>query len=622
VRPLHAAFFNRSFHPDTAATGQLLTELCEGLVREHGLRVSVVAGVPLLPASADGTQLARGLVFHRERHNGIEILRAHGTRFSKQRFSGRFSNYVSYFLSACWAGLRLERPDVVVALTDPPIVGLAGWLAARRHGAPFLMNYRDIFPEVARLLEDFQSPAVEKILERVNRFLCRRADKIVVLGETMGRRLVEGKGADPSRILVIPDWADCAEITPGPKDNEFRRANGLTGKFVVMHSGNIGLSQNLESLVEAAALLREVPEIEIVFVGEGVKKPALEQRAAELGLGNVRFLPYQPKEKLRESFAAADVFIVALKPGLAGYIVPSKLYGILAAGRPYVAAVEEESEVVAITRRHDCGLLARPGDARDLAEKILTLYRDQERARRLGANARRAAAEFDRPVLVAAYARLFEELTAARRAAPRAPLLKRPFDVALSGFGLLVSAPLWALFALLIKLEDNGPVFYASERVGRFGRRFRSRKFRSMVPDSDARFGPRQASENDPRVTRIGRLLRATALDELPQLWNIFTGEMSFVGPRALLPEEIEVNGGGAPVAQEEIPGYRERQLVRPGLTGLAQVYADRDLPRRQKFRYDRLYVRRQSFWLDLKLIARSFWITFRGKWEKPSRQR
>ena len=194
--------------------------------------------------------------------------------------------------------------------------------------------------------------------------------------------------------------------------------------------------------------------------------------------------------------------------------------------------------------------------------------------------------------------------------------MKRSFDVFLSGLGLLGSAPLWGLIAVCIKVGDGGPVFYGQDRVGVGGRRFKSWKFRSMVPDSDRRFGPLQAADADRRITRVGRLLRATAMDELPQLWNIFKGDMSFVGPRALLPEEIEVSGNGEPIPMERIPGYEARHRVRPGLTGVAQVYAARDIPRRHKFRYDRLYIRRQSFSLDLRLIALSFWITFRGKWE------
>jgi len=196
---------------------------------------------------------------------------------------------------------------------------------------------------------------------------------------------------------------------------------------------------------------------------------------------------------------------------------------------------------------------------------------------------------------------------------------KRAFDLCLAAAGLLVSWPLWFVIAAFIKLEDGGPVFYTQERVGRRGRRFRSYKFRTMVPDADARFGSRQALEHDPRVTRIGRLLRASAMDELPQLLNIFKGDMSFVGPRALAVGEIEVRGHGAYEPLEAIPGYAPRHAVRPGLTGVAQIYAPRDVPRRKKFRYDVWYIRRSSLWMDLRLIAVSFWITFRGAWERRS---
>src|SRR6266481_5287462 len=188
-------------------------------------------------------------------------------------------------------------------------------------------------------------------------------------------------------------------------------------------------------------------------------------------------------------------------------------------------------------------------------------------------------------------------------------------------FCLLASLPLWALIAILIKLDDGGPVFYGQERVGWGGRRFRGWKFRSMVPDSDRRFGPLPAMVDDARITRVGRLLRATAMDELPQLWNIFLGDMSFVGPRALAPAEIEVEDSGHVVPLEKIPGYEARHRVRPGLTGITQIYASRDLPRREKFRLDLLYIRKRTFWLDCRLIALSFWITFRGRWEHRGRK-
>ena len=203
----------------------------------------------------------------------------------------------------------------------------------------------------------------------------------------------------------------------------------------------------------------------------------------------------------------------------------------------------------------------------------------------------------------------------------KALFLKRPFDIALASTGILLSSPLWLVIAGLIKLEDRGPIFYRQERVGRSGRVFKVIKFRSMIRDAEKGTGAVQAAARDPRVTKVGRVLRGTAMDELPQLLNIFKGDMSFVGPRALRPHEKEVHGDPDARAIEDIPGYAERHRVRPGLTGLTQVFLPGDTPRRKKFRVDALYIRKMSFGFDIKLILLSFWITFRGKWESREKK-
>ena len=226
----------------------------------------------------------------------------------------------------------------------------------------------------------------------------------------------------------------------------------------------------------------------------------------------------------------------------------------------------------------------------------------------------------------------------------REPFWKRPCDFLLSLLGLILSAPLWVLIPFAIWAEDGRPIFYFQERVGRHGKRFRLWKFRSMICDAEARHGPVAAAERDPRVTKVGRFLRQSAMDELPQLINILHGDMSFVGPRAdrlweagdRSPDLRGPQSGRQRIAgpsarasvgnpdrdfYQAIPGYRARLLVRPGLTGLAQVYARYDTPRRQKLRFDRLYIRNMSFWLDVKLIFLSCWITLRRKWESPGKK-
>jgi len=404
---VHVVFFNRSFYPDVAATGQLLTELCEGLAGDYGFQVSVVAGQPYYPQQRE---FKEGFPVALEKYAGIKILRARSTTLPKDKAICRFTNYMSYFLSSLTGGFYLKKPDVVVALTDPPIIGLAGLLWARIYGAKFVFWCQDIFPEVALLLEDFRNEPLNRALDKINRFLLRKADTTVAIGETMKRRLVEIKKAPEKKIEIIHNWADCEEIQPINGPNPFRYQYNLNGKFVVMHSGNIGLSQDVEKLVESARILRQEKDIVFLIIGEGNKKAELLGKAKTWDLENVIFLPYQPKEVLKYAFSAADIFIISLKQGLAGYIVPSKLYGILASGRPFVAAVEPECEVATISKRYKCGVVCPPGNPHALASEILRLYEDPGNLKEMGKRAREAARNYDRKVALRSFYSLFLRL--------------------------------------------------------------------------------------------------------------------------------------------------------------------------------------------------------------------
>jgi len=194
-------------------------------------------------------------------------------------------------------------------------------------------------------------------------------------------------------------------------------------------------------------------------------------------------------------------------------------------------------------------------------------------------------------------------------------MLKRLFDAVLSFVGIMASSPLWLLITCLIFFEDGLPIFFPQERVGKNGKIIKVIKFRTMKHLSGKSHLDIDL-ENDPRITRVGRLLRVTAIDELPQLWNILKGEMSFVGPRAL-PMIIDDNEKQNYARLDQIPGFEIRSRVRPGLTGISQIYASKDAGREEKFKYDIEYVNKMNFWLDLNLIIISFWITLRGSWEK-----
>ena len=201
--------------------------------------------------------------------------------------------------------------------------------------------------------------------------------------------------------------------------------------------------------------------------------------------------------------------------------------------------------------------------------------------------------------------------------APEEYALKRYLDVALACVGLGVSAPIWLLLAAAIKIEDGGPVFYPQDRWGRGGTKFSALKFRSMAANGEESAGRVQAIKGDPRITKVGWVMRKAALDELPQIINILRGDMSLVGPRALPINERQQNDVDVRLTDDQVPGFALRSSVRPGLTGVAQLYAPRDIARRHKFRYDAIYVRRQSLSLDLRLILRSLWISLTAGWER-----
>jgi colanic acid biosynthesis glycosyl transferase WcaI len=394
---------NQYFYPDRSATSQLLTELCEDLAGRH--EVIVVTGRPSYNAVASAA--SRGFISH-ERHGRVRIERVWSTRFDRSSMAGRLTNYATYVVGSVVAALRVSRPDVVVALTDPPPIGLVGLLAARVRRRPFVLVVKDIFPDVAVELGVVRGSWTIRGLRAMQRLLFGGAARLVSIGRDMDRRLLE-LGAVAERIATIHDWSDGNTVRP-LQDNSFRREHGWDDRVVVMHSGNVGLSQDLDTVMEAARSLLDDPSILFAIVGEGASKARLRRLCAEGGITNVVFLPFQNKADLSESLGAADVHLVTLKHGLTGYIVPSKLYGILAVGKPYIAATDEWSEPATIAREEGCGLHLPPGDPEALAKAIRELAHDPELAA-MGARGRRALeARFDRRLAHDAYERLFEEV--------------------------------------------------------------------------------------------------------------------------------------------------------------------------------------------------------------------
>jgi colanic acid biosynthesis glycosyl transferase WcaI len=355
---MRVLFVNQYFPPDAANAAYLLGELAEDLSKHH--EVWVLAGTPSYNPEASTY-----------RPQGVHLRRARSTAFSRASMAGRLANYLTFVMSAGATSMRLPRPDVVVALTDPPIIGAVGLLAARRHRVPFVQVYMDVYPDVAEAVGKIRSPWIGRLWRRWNRALRRRADRVVVVGRDMVRK-VELEGVSAGGIAFIPNWAEEKSVSPEAV-RDVRRDHGWGKRFVLMHAGNAGLAQGLDVVVEAALEVRDPDRILFVILGDGAARAWLEGRVDALGLTNVQFLPHVPKDQASQLVSAADAHLISLVPGMWGCAVPSKLYGILAAGKPFIAAVEESSEVALVAEEHRCGIRVNPGDAEGLASAVLSL---------------------------------------------------------------------------------------------------------------------------------------------------------------------------------------------------------------------------------------------------------
>ncbi|MGH7388968.1 MAG: glycosyltransferase family 4 protein [Candidatus Rokuibacteriota bacterium] len=390
---------NQYYRPDTAATAQRLTELSEELAREHD--VTVLAGRPSYGPEPAPPPVA-----------GVVVVRVPSTAFHRSRLAGRIANYMSYLVLAALRGLVIGRVNVVVAATDPPVAGLVGWCLSRVHRVPFVWIVQDLHPEAAVRMGMLRSRRLVRALTALNRFLFRRTQRIVVLSESMRRRVIEA-GAPAERLLIIPNWEDVAVVRPEPKDNPVSRRWGLHDRFVVMYSGNLGGGQELDICVRLAAELRDLTDVVVALIGDGTAKPHLEALSRELGLDTVRFLPYEPRETMRYSLGAGDVFVLPLAGGLDGFVVPSKVFTIMASGRPFVAVIEAASEVAALIERFRCGLRVDPGDLVNLAAAARWLHAHRDEARAMGTRGRDAVERLHgRDVVLPRYRQLLDEVMA------------------------------------------------------------------------------------------------------------------------------------------------------------------------------------------------------------------
>jgi colanic acid biosynthesis glycosyl transferase WcaI len=393
------------FYPDHSAVSQLMTDLAESLV-ERGVEVTAVAGRGRYNG---GEKLAR-----REDYRGIRIERAWATSYGKRTVPGRLADYLTFYVGATWRLMRVPRHDILLALTQPPLIGLIGLLIGRLRGMKVMALVQDVYPDVAVALGTLKQKSLgARFFDWLNRRALSRMDRIIVLGECMRERIEAKVGSERarSRIDIIHNWADGETIRPLAKEsqNPFTSRHNLQDKFALIFSGNFGLVNEFQTALNAAKILRERKDIAFLFIGDGVRGVEIKKFMEEHGLDNIKMLPYQPREELCFSLTAADAHLVTLAEGLAGLSVPSKTYAIFAAGRPVLFVGDARSDIARLVAENGCGAVVASGESDKLAQVISDWAASPEKLAEFGSRARALfEARFERKHAVAAYMDSFE----------------------------------------------------------------------------------------------------------------------------------------------------------------------------------------------------------------------
>ena len=383
---MRVLLINQTFYPDVAATAQHGHDLARHLVAQ-GHEVSVIASRSIYGKA--GTALPPY-----EKVDGIEIHRVGRSFYGKAGLLARTTDFALFYLLTAAKAIQIGRHDVSVCFTTPPFIALLGLVLRGLRGTKVVYWVMDLYPDVLVVTGVLREDSLTtRVLERLNRLALARADRTVVLGRCMERRVL-AKGIDPANVERINVWSDVNEICPRPRaENSYRREWGVGERTLVMYSGNFGIGHDVDTFAAGAKLLSDRSDVMFAFVGGGKRKKQLIDAMRALGLTNFIEADYQPRERLGELLSAADIHLVSMMPRWAGVMVPSKIYGTLAAERPVIWVGGEGTEAAAVVHDADCGFVIAPGDAEGFAKAVRTLADDAQLRSDMGRRARRALAE-------------------------------------------------------------------------------------------------------------------------------------------------------------------------------------------------------------------------------------
>jgi len=583
VRPLRILLLTQWFDPEPTFKGLLFAK---ELIRQ-GHEVQVLTGFPNYPGGKvyDGYAIRP---FQRETVEGVSVLRVPLYPSHDGSSIKRVLNYASFAASASFGVLAGKRPDVAYVYHPPATVGLPAFVAKWLRGVPFVYDVQDLWPDTLGVTGMLNRPKILGAVGRAMAGIYGSATRVAVLSPGFKKLLIE-RGVPERRIDVIPNWADEKQIDVRLPTEARAAELGFGETFTVTFAGNMGTVQALDTVLDAAALLRDRPEIRIVLVGGGLDVDRLKQRAETMGLENVVFLARRPIAEIGEILTLSDALLVHLrKDPLFEITIPSKTQAYLMAGRPILMGVE--GDAARMVENAGAGIAFEPENPEALADAIRRLHTlSPEERRGMGESGSRYYRE--RLALKVGAARFAESLEQASLLKPRFLAVKRATDVAASLAGLVALSVPMGVVAVAVRAKLGGPVIFKQARPGKDGELFSMYKFRTMTDERDA------AGDLLPdgiRLTRFGSMLRLSSLDELPGLLNVLRGDMSLIGPRPLLVRYTEH------FTEEEML----RLAVKPGITGWAQVNGRNTASWDTRLAMDVWYVRNLSLRLDLKILG------------------
>jgi colanic acid biosynthesis glycosyl transferase WcaI len=368
-----------------------MTELAEGLVK-RGHQVRVITGMPNYPQRRIYDEY-QGKWYQTEERNGVTIQRCYLRIKSNPNLIDRLLLELSFVVSSFPQALKGWQPDVILVTVPPLLVSLPASLLGWLYNCPVVLNVQDILPEAGIRVGLIKNKLMIRALEAIEKFAYRTAHTISVIAEGFVDNLVN-KGVSDNKIACIPNWVNLNFInSEAPKNNSWRKVHNLDGKFVVLYSGNIALTQGLETVIAAASQLRHIPEIAFVIAGESKSLERLQKYCLSCGADNVLLLPLQPREKLPEMLAAADVGLVVQKSNVVSFNMPSKIPLLMASDRPIIASVPANGTAAKAIRKSGGGVVVPPESAKALADAVLKLYKNPDLATQLGHQGRKFAIE-------------------------------------------------------------------------------------------------------------------------------------------------------------------------------------------------------------------------------------